>query len=97
VSLGSLDARSCYVPDRVPLLPKDSRNLASLSHLRFKALILQSCSSHISSKFTAFVELLLFGVFFSLICNRNNNFSAAHFLEIHDMLLFSTLLLGHQF
>lgn len=93
----SLDTRSCSVPDRAPMLPKGSRNLASLSPLSFKALILQSVSSPISWKLTAFVELLLFGIVFSFICNRNNNFSVGHFLKIHDMLLFSTLLLGYRF
>lgn len=90
----SLDNGSCSVPDRAPILPKGLRNLASLS---FKALILQSTSSPISWKLTAFVEVLLFGIVFSFICSRNNNFSASHFLEIHDMLLFSTLLLGYRF
>lgn len=93
----SLDARSYSVPNRAPMLPKGSKNLASLIPLSFKALILQSVSSHISWKFTAFVELLLFGIVFSFICSRNNNFSADHFLEIHDMVLFSTLLLGYRF
>lgn len=55
VFLRSLGIRSCYVPDRAALLTKDSRNLANLSHLSFKALILQSFSSHISWKLTAFV------------------------------------------
>lgn len=93
----SLDTRSCSVPDRTPMLPKGPRNLASLSPLSFKALILQSTSSPISWKLTAFVELLLFGTVFSFICSRNNNSSASNFLEIHDMLLFSTLLLGNRF
>lgn len=93
----SLDNRSCSVPDIAPMQPKGSRNLASLSPFSFKALILQSASSPISWKLVAFVELLLFGIVFSFICNRNNNFSASHFLEIHDMLVFSTLLLGYRF
>lgn len=44
----SLDTRSCSVPDRAPMLPKGSRNLANLTPLSFKALILQSISSTIS-------------------------------------------------
>lgn len=93
----SLATRSCSVPDRAPMLPKGSRNLTSLSPLSFKALILQSISFTISWKLATFVELLLFGIVFSFICSRNNNFSAGHFLEIHDTLLFSTLLLGYRF